>query len=289
MELQKLYRAFRSRWPRIAARDALHIAREAAAMGPQAAPVRFTRPSATLEERESLFRSIVPPANVYWRPSEYPRESVVYNPRSTAQETRGYRHVRWIESTERAGLRLVGFADEVCKSEGYSRAIDHTGWYSDPFGDSSDGLYRGIVFRLPSRHGKPVFVYGYADPFNDGAALLCFDNDAETPMEAARHADGFAERMAEEERDYQTKEMAAERAREARESAKDLRAELRQIREQLAACRKRCKNWRKSKRYSALLGAVRHRMAELREEIATELRRASQLDDEPWSILDGRF
>jgi hypothetical protein len=288
METRKLYLAFRSYFPLIGAADALAVARQAAAMGAQSAPVRFDLQSATPAERERIF-SPGRKGWLYWRPSEYPRERVTYNPRAGFGAAKDWKprtgkHVRWIESTERAGLRLVGFADEIARAEGYPRSIDHTGWFTDPYGDS-DGSMRGIVFRLPARDGASVYVYGYADPHNDGAALLCFDNDADSPMEAARYADSFAERHAEEEREYQVKEMAKERAAELRESAKGSRSELRQIREQLAACRKRCKNWRKSKRYSALLGAVKHRMAELRAEVAENLRRASQIDDEPWSII----
>lgn len=118
-----------------------------------------------------------------------------YNP---ATDAFGFKACRWIENTSRAGLRRVGTYDEICRKHGNYRG--HLGWYLD-----DDGWQTAVpvVFRLPARNGQGVFAYGYDDPNNEGAAFLCFANDTEDELEAARFAYKLTERMAETERDYQ--------------------------------------------------------------------------------------
>lgn len=103
----------------------------------------------------------------------------------------GERHLRWIEDVDRAGLRFVGFADEIV-------GLTHRGWFAD---DYQDEVYRGAVYQLPARHGACVYAYGYDDPNNDRAALLSFDWTADKEQ-AARWADSLCERAAEQEREY---------------------------------------------------------------------------------------
>jgi hypothetical protein len=112
-----------------------------------------------------------------------------WNPRFAAY---GESHLRWIEDTRRAGLRFVGHADEIA-------GLRHQGWYTNEYQDET---YRGAVYQLPARRGESVFVYGYDDPCNRGAALLSFDWTADKE-DAARWADAIAERAAEQEREYQ--------------------------------------------------------------------------------------
>lgn len=131
------------------------------------------------------------------------------NPRIEGRE-----HVRWVETPEAYGMRWVGYADEVA-------SLRHQGWFTDD--EYQDEVFRGVVFRgvvyrMATRKGTPRFVYGYADPNNKGAALLCFDY-CDDKIDAARWADSFAERKAEEERAYRAKEreeMEREEAEEAR-------------------------------------------------------------------------
>lgn len=65
---------------------------------------------------------------------------------------------RYIENPDARGLRLEGFADDL------TGGIDHKGWWMDP--DGMGETARGIVYRLPARKGRAVFLAGYADPFN---------------------------------------------------------------------------------------------------------------------------
>lgn len=155
-----------------------------------------------------------------------------YNPRISRRVGYSQREVlsteRWIENTSRAGLRFVGYADELAGARGWFRGIDHAGWYLDgEFPDSSE-TYRGAVWQLPARGGCAVYVGGYSDPFNDGAALIDFepihgervdyyDDDGDAKREAAHAADSIAARDAETEREYRYRWNAAQRVRDLRE------------------------------------------------------------------------
>jgi hypothetical protein len=123
--------------------------------------------------------------------------------------------VRWVEHAELAGLRLVGFADEIAKH------IEHRGWFTSEF---QDEVMRGIVYQLPARNGTEQFLYGYADPNNPGCALLsmCIINDK---YDAARFADRFAELHAEDERAYNAD---WHQVQHAIDNASDARAEARE-------------------------------------------------------------
>ena len=142
------------------------------------------------------------------------RHAVAYNPQFAAY---GERRLRWIENAA-DGLRFVGYADELAR-------LDHTGWYLD---DCCGDTVRGAVWQLPGRHGAPLYVPGYADPWNDGAACLSFDDLTDDKTTAALWADSIAERMAEAERDYQRAasagfefgELAEEIARRRRENSR---------------------------------------------------------------------
>ncbi len=149
------------------------------------------------------------------KPKKSKPKTIEFNPVCDPQAMHGYRNVRWIENAS-CGLRLVGFADEIGR-------LNHKGWYTEDDGDSGE-VYRGIVYQLPSRKGKTLFVYGYADPNNDDCALLSFDPE-ETKEEAARAADRFAEIFADNEREYQRAWQAGRRYEDLDESVKDMRSE----------------------------------------------------------------
>ncbi len=147
-----------------------------------------------------------------------------YNPRIEDSHD----HERWVENVHEAGLRFVGYADEIL-------GLRHTGWNTDPWGDW--GVLRGAVWQLPARDGSAVYVHGYEDTENKGSALVCFDVQYGEPggseydheqagRDAARCADSMAEYAAEKERDYQATESAKIRADELRDEAREMRASL---------------------------------------------------------------
>lgn len=192
------------------------------------------------------------------RLTEYPAVNP-YNPAFKSDTYRTVGQLRWIENTDRAGLRFVGHADELDKS------IQHNGWYIDSF---QDDTYRGAIWQLPGRNRQNVYVVGYVDPNNPGAALIDFDAiygepswrdryDDDDLRDAARAADRMAELFAEAEREFQLKDAAERRAEELREEAAELRRGL-------------CEE----------IQTVRKKIASLREE-------ADRLIDEPWLIESG--
>lgn len=260
METRKVYRAFRSYFPRIPAADALKVAREVNAG------------AFDYSERQKARFDLSPGRTVFWRPTEYPRHGAVYGPR--LEDERGRRtSERFVESTERAGLRFVGHADELA-----GRAVDHTGWYTD-----DDGIcetYRGAVWQLPARDGSAVYVAGYSDPNNAGAALIDFDpiygapddydgNDAK--RDAAMRADDVARIHAERERDYRRLWDAAQRVRDLRESIASARAEHSELASELRAVRAEFPTIEAPRACQALrlqLANLRARVREYRREIA---------------------
>ena len=186
------------------------------------------------------------------RALEYARKDIAegrgkkYGPRSMTdcRCTNGAWHgddnkQRWIEDVYAIGLRHAGFSDEIIDS------IRHQGWFTDTFQSET---YRGSVYRLAGSNGRARYVYGYDDPCNKGAAHLCFDivkgdklesswDHDDGLREAARYADGMAERDAEKEREFSEAwqnahewqelgdEMSAER-KAARQLVSDVRAAI---------------------------------------------------------------
>lgn len=134
---------------------------------------------------------------------------------------------RWVEAPAKFGLRFVGYADEL------SRAIRHEGWLIGPDGCDGD-VHRGVVYQLPARKGRVQFVYGHADPYNYGPAVLAFGDVVEAPdvedcAEAARHADEFSRVTAEREREYQEAARAGAECAELEREAVELRAGVRAV------------------------------------------------------------
>lgn len=145
--------------------------------------------------------------------------------------------LRWIESTADAGLRFVGWADEL------PGGPDHTGWFTDEHGDGM--TLRGGVWQLPGKGGAVRLLYGYAEwegrgEMNPGSAALCVSDIVNAPgqsewegvrdlpetRDAARWADGLAESVAERERDYSEAYNAGRKAAERDNAAAEARREL---------------------------------------------------------------
>jgi hypothetical protein len=142
----------------------------------------------------------------------------------------------WIEKPADMGLRFVGYCDEL------RRGIDHTGWYSDHFQDSKirgtvyqlpgrDGKARFLAGHDDEDNGaadsggpayvdfSEIFESDFESEMRDALRTIgkAYQSAAmhkagywaeaahETARkEAARAADGFAERQAESEREYST-------------------------------------------------------------------------------------
>lgn len=155
--------------------------------------------------------------------------------------------LRWIESTEAAGLRFVAWADDVAD-------LRHTGWYCD---DEGRETLRGGVWQLPGKAGAARLLYGYAEfegrgEMNPGSAALCVSDVVTVPMrehfgnldetegarDAAKWADSLAESTAEDRRDYESAYQAGRRAAEMDAEALEARAELLPLLRELRALRR---------------------------------------------------
>ncbi len=187
----------------------------------------------------------------------------------------GESRLRWIEDPEAWGLRLVGLAHEVPAGSAYlRRAVEHSGWYLDSFQGET---VAGVIYRLPGRAGRARYLAGYADPWNcdsrgRGPACLALDvitgepgdhyGDSDPALrEAARAADGIAERMAEESREIAEARDAGRAAREAAREALETGRAL------VTACRDARALWRL--RWGSPALPARMARAALREALAS--------------------
>lgn len=136
-------------------------------------------------------------------------------------------NLRWVEKPETAGLRFVGFADELA-----SNSVRHTGWYLDPHGEGFD-LARGVVYQMTTRKGKVRFVAGVMVSYDYGrdfshmcAAAISLDDiheearcqefedasDYDAAIDCALAADECARIYAENEQEYRENEEEDEEA-----------------------------------------------------------------------------
>lgn len=186
--------------------------------------------------------------------------------------------LRWIENTEAAGLRFVGWADDV-------GGLRHTGWHCD---DEGRETLRGGVWQMPGKAGAARLLYGYAEfegrgEMNPGSAALCVSDVVTVPMrgefgnldetegarDAARWADGLAESTADDRRDYNAAYQAGREAAEADAAAIAARAELLPLLWELRAERKRERRpWEGEAMRPAICAALRSRVDSLLETIS---------------------
>ena len=173
---------------------------------------------------------------------------------------------RWIENISE-GLRFVGFADKLTHS------IRHTGWFINEFHDEA---YRGAVYQLPARKGKALYVFGYADPYNEDCAFI-EGSITDEEKDAALRADDFAQIKAEAEQRFQAEESARCRR-------DDIIQELKALRLLVIAILGECRAARKAgMQYQALSAAIRAQITAKLEERAALLKEKSRLSDE-WSF-----
>lgn len=196
--------------------------------------------------------------------------------------------VRVTYRQENDGLRLVGrVVPEPSYRNGVWDARGDCGWHTDPHGDvfkDGSGLCYGVVYQLPGRKGESRFVAGYefggveggptldlgtiyASPDNcsyDGAQ----GNDA--ARDAARAADGMAQKAAEDEREYQTAWAAGSRFA-------DEAIDVASTRQEVLAILKERRALRGQAGYPALCGAITARVQTLLDCIAMSRRHMAEL------------
>jgi hypothetical protein len=103
----------------------------------------------------------------------------------------------YADSFAALGWRDLGTAEEVSRAAG-SRAVEARGWYCDAH---ESGTISGHVLQLPAVDGVARYVAGVSWSDCDGVTVYpCRPH--ETALDAARSADGYAENLASEGRDY---------------------------------------------------------------------------------------
>lgn len=137
-----------------------------------------------------------------------------------------------IDCLESPGWRVTGDASDVLRNAGAWRAADGCNWYAD---HHYDAVIKSAVLQLPSRDGSPVYIPATYCSDWDGATCWPLDR-YDTPEDAARAAAGYAEREAEESRDYYARDAAEQEIEEKRAEIHETnRAALALIREIKAA------------------------------------------------------
>lgn len=122
---------------------------------------------------------------------------------------------------------LAGYFREVGEAHKVVN-LSHTGWYVDIHQDET---CHGIVLQLPARDGKPVYLYGVADPWNAncGMVALSMNEWTDDKEEAARWADQMAEYYAESAREDDLKQRAEIEIEESQDRIKEIRTEVHEI------------------------------------------------------------
>lgn len=194
--------------------------------------------------------------------------SIVYGPEWTPDGTRD--RYRWVENASR-GLRIAGDAHSILPR------LRHTGWHLDPLGTGETVC--GSVLMLPGKDRMPRYVPAIRDPYNADCYTVDFHNIHDDASEAARDADGMAERYAELERDFNIRESAKLRAEDLRDEASELRARHRAAIADMRAVRDVAND---APNACALL---RDALRGMRQRIRDALKEAARLESDPYSIM----
>lgn len=207
--------------------------------------------------------------------SRWPRRGSLASYQNGENERGG----RWIEDPSAAGLRFVGFADEIA-------GLRHSGWYDEPDGEGD--LYRGAVYQMPARDGCPVYVEAvkhvnwkgedvcgsrtnpaiiYLGERHLGERGEEYPKESGACRDCARGADSEAERIAERERGWReawnSGRDIASKLEEAEREAKEARALARSIAGETCNAAAHC--WREIARDLKAAGRAKR---EARKEIA---------------------
>jgi hypothetical protein len=200
--------------------------------------------------------------------------SITYN-REWVPEGMPRERWRWVENASR-GLRIVGACHEIARSEGWR--MDHTGWFTDPWGDFGD-LAVGYVLQLPSCGHEPLYVPAVADPYNPDCFIVDFHDTTSDKRDALRWADSMAERYAESERDFRTRDAAEQRIEELRDEIKAERAK------HTAAVRELRALPPGQAQAPTLCALLRDSLADMRDNVRAAIKRIRTLSDDPFAVL----
>lgn len=120
------------------------------------------------------------------------------------------------------GFRFVDWSDKLVR-------LDHTGYYMDDECGAVDGTARGLVLQMPSRNGSPIYFPAIFTSGNDEAILWPLECTDEKE-DAARWADHYAERWADENRQYLEEDRKEQRTEELDGEIAELREKIQEAR-----------------------------------------------------------
>jgi len=181
----------------------------------------------------------------------------------------------YIDSLAAPGWREVGDAADILRRAWYWRASDSCDWYAD---NDCYAVIKSAVLQLPARRGTPQYIPAVYCTVWGGATAWPLDR-YDTADEAARAAAGYAEREAEESREYHAKDAAEQQIEEKRAEIHDINAAaLALIREIKAA----------GASFSpAVCLALRDRLEDMMEERRAAFARIEALRADPWQSVAG--
>lgn len=188
-------------------------------------------------------------------------------------------NVLYVDSLENAPVVLAGDAHTLAK-------IDHTGWYVDQF---CDDVLKGAVVAIRNPRtlngeddntGNKTHLQFYPATYCtawDGATIY-ISEVYETAREAAYRADRIAERLAEDEREYQAKEQAQIDIDEAK-------AEIHKMNREFLALRAETKQAGQS--YTPhVCEAIREKLSDILDERERLFDRIAKLQDNFWFAVE---
>jgi len=173
----------------------------------------------------------------------------------------------WYSSLKdvKADYRFVQHAHKIVR-------LGHNGWYADNF---QSGLICGFVVRLPGKAGKPRYLAGIEATEWDSTAVLAESYDDE--CDAARAADGHAERYAEVSREDDLEQLVEQAIEDRGEEITTLNTEIAELTaevEPLSTCG-----------YFRAAAALEELIADKQAEVSKLEKSIKKITDEPWTLV----
>lgn len=180
-----------------------------------------------------------------------------------------YYQERFFEHLEDGGFRLVGYCDEI------SYRIGHTGWFIDVY---QDDKYRGAVVQIPGANGQERFMVGYEESSSNGF-VIDLHRIFEDKTEAAYAADSYAEREAEDAREYNEAWQAGSRYSDLLGDAKQAKKDFLALVTELRTLRKESRD-KGIQASETVCSVLRGELEHLRQSYKDALEKAKELKDE---------
>jgi hypothetical protein len=193
-----------------------------------------------------------------------------------ASDYTGYTSGRpyYIDDLAAPGWRVTGDASDVLRNAGAWRAAGICDWYAD---DHHGAVIKSAVLQLPSRNGCPVYIPATYCSDWDGATCWPLDQH-NTPEDAAHAAAGYAEREAEQSREFYARDRAEQDIAEARE-------EIHRINAQALALAREIKQ--QGRAFSpAICSALRGQLLEFVADRREQFRTIAERQADYWSAVE---